>query len=172
VEFRTKPQLAQRMLARALDAGVPAAWVTADEVDGGSPALRGWLEGRGVWQGLAVKCTELLEAARPNGVVRERAEQLATAVPTEQWIACSAGHGAKGRRLYDWTRVQLAALAIARMAEWLLVRRRRRDGELAFYACSGPAATPLVGLVRVAGTRWAVEMVFPQLAKGRVWAVG
>jgi hypothetical protein len=115
--------------------------VTADE-----------LEGRGVWHVLAVKCTEPLEAARPNGVVGERAEHLAGAVPAEQWIACSAGHGAKGRRLYDWTRVQLAAPATAGMARWLLVRRRR-DGELAFYACYGPAATPLVGLVRVAGTR-------------------
>jgi uncharacterized membrane protein len=114
-----------------------------------------------VWHVLAVKCTELLEAARPNGVVRERAEQLATAVPTEQWIACSAGHGAKGRRLYDWTRIQLAAPATAGMARWLLVRRRR-DGELAFYACYGPAATSLVGLVRVAGSRWRVEMCQPQ----------
>ena len=47
VGFRTKPQLAQVMLERALDAGVPAAWVTADEVYGQDPALRGWLEGRG-----------------------------------------------------------------------------------------------------------------------------
>jgi SRSO17 transposase len=38
--FRTKPQLAQVMLARALDAGTPAAWVTADEAYGGDPALR------------------------------------------------------------------------------------------------------------------------------------
>jgi SRSO17 transposase len=53
------------------------------------------------------------------------------------------------------------------MARWLLVRRSRRDGELAFYACYGPAATPLVGLVRVAGTRWAVEEGFQQ-AKGEV----
>jgi hypothetical protein len=44
----------------------------------------------------------------------------------------------------------------------LLVRRSRRDGELAYYACYGPAATPLVGLVRVAGTRWEVEMCQPQ----------
>ena len=56
------------MLERALDAGVPAAWVTADEVYGGSPALRGWLEGRGVWHVLAVKCTEPLEVSSPNGV--------------------------------------------------------------------------------------------------------
>jgi hypothetical protein len=46
-------------------------------------------------------------------------------------------------------------------------RRRRRDGEVAFYACSGPTGTSLVGLVRVAGTRWAVEEGFEQ-AKGEV----
>jgi SRSO17 transposase len=167
VGFRTKPQLAQRMLERALDAGVPAAWVTADEVYGGSPTLRHWLEGRGVSYVLAVKCTELLEASSPNGVVRTSAEELAAGIPAEQWIACSAGHGAKGRRLYDWIRVELAAPTTAGMARWLLVRRSRRDGELAFYACSGQAGTSLVGLVRVAGTRWAVEEAFEQ-AKGEV----
>jgi SRSO17 transposase len=167
VGFRTKPELAQLMLERALDAGTPAAWVTADEVYGGSPALRGWLEGRGVWHVLAVKCTELLAVDGPQGPVRTSAEQLAAAVPAEQWIACSAGHGAKGRRLYDWIRVALAAPATAGMARWLLVRRSRSDGELAFYACCGPASTPLVGLVRVAGARWAVEEGFEQ-AKGEV----
>jgi SRSO17 transposase len=167
VEFRTKPQLAQLMLARALDAGVPAGWVTADEVYGGSPALRGWLEDRGLWHVLAVKCTELLAVHGPPGSTRTSARQLAAGVPAEQWIACSAGHGAKGRRLYDWTRVALATPATAGMARWLLVRRRRSDGELAFDACYAPAATPLVGLVRIAGTRWAVEEGFEQ-AKGEV----
>jgi SRSO17 transposase len=174
VEFRTKPELAQLMLERALDAGVPAAWVTADEVYGGSPTLRQWLEGRGVWHVLAVKCTELLEVQAvdaPAGA-RTSAEQLAAAVPAEQWIACSAGHGAKGRRLYDWTRVDLAAPASAELARWLLVRRSRADGELAFYAGFASAGTSLVGLVRVAGVRWAIEMVFPQVAKGRMRAVG
>src|SRR6266545_1645669 len=164
VGFRTKPQLAQLMLERALDAGVPAAWVTADEVYGGSPALRGWLERRGVWHVLAVKCTELLEVQAVDAAAgaRTSAEQLAAAVPATQWIACSAGHGAKGRRLYDWTRVALAAPAAVGMARWLLVRRSRSDGELAFYACYGPATTPLIGLVRVAGTRWAGEEGFEQ----------
>lgn len=31
VSFVTKPQLARRMLERALDAGVPASWVTGDD---------------------------------------------------------------------------------------------------------------------------------------------
>jgi len=150
------------MLERALDAGVPAAWVTADEADGGSPTLRQWLEGRGVWQVLAVKCTELLAVDGPPGAVRTSAEQLAAAVPATQWIAGSAGHGAKGRRRYDWARVELAVPAGPGMARWLLVRRGRRDGELACYAGYGPAETSLLGLVRVAGTRWAVEEGFQQ----------
>jgi hypothetical protein len=62
------------MLERALDAGVPAAWVTADEVYGGSSALRGWLEDRGVWHVLAVKCTELLAVDGPQGPMRQSVE--------------------------------------------------------------------------------------------------
>src|SRR5215204_6676498 len=48
VAFRTKPQLARAMLERALDAGVPAAWVTGDEIYGGDRRLRLWLEERDV----------------------------------------------------------------------------------------------------------------------------
>src|SRR5262249_35486004 len=46
VEFATKPQLARRMLERAFDAGVTAAWVTGDAVYGGDRRLRIWLEER------------------------------------------------------------------------------------------------------------------------------
>jgi hypothetical protein len=42
---------------------VPAGWVTADEADGGSPALRGWLEARQLLYVLAVKATEPLPPA-------------------------------------------------------------------------------------------------------------
>jgi SRSO17 transposase len=156
------------MLERTLDAGVPAGWVTADEVYGGSPTLRQWLEERHLPYVLAVKRTELLASPGSDGpaAARTSAEQLAAGIPAEQWITCSAGHGAKGRRLYDWTRIQLDAPATSAVARWLL-RRSRRDGELAYYACSGPAATPLVGLVRVAGVRWAIEEGFEQ-AKGEV----
>jgi SRSO17 transposase len=164
VGFRTKPQLARVMLERALDAEVPASWVTADEVYGGDPALRRFLEERGISYVLAVKGTEPLGTATRESAT---AAQLAASLPAEQWVAASAGHGAKGRRLYNWARIQLAAPAGSGAARWLLVRRSRRDGELAFYACFGPAETSLLGLVRVAGTRWAVEEGFQQ-AKNEV----
>ena len=38
--FATKPKLAWAMIGRALDAGIPAAWVTGDEVYGADPGLR------------------------------------------------------------------------------------------------------------------------------------
>jgi SRSO17 transposase len=159
VEFRTKPQLARVVLERALAAGVPASWVTADEVYGGDPALRRFLEDRDLSYVLAVKGSEPLGTATQGSAT---ASQLAAGLAAEQWVACSAGHGAKGRRLYDWARIQLAAPAAAGCTRWLLVRRSRRDGELAFYACYGAASTSLVGLVRVAGVRWAIEEGFQQ----------
>jgi SRSO17 transposase len=98
VQFRTKPQLARVMLERALDAEVPAAWVTGDAAYGGDPALKRWLEDRGVSYVLAVKCTEPLVVRGLDGPVRASAERLAAAVAAEQWVTASAGQGAKGRR--------------------------------------------------------------------------
>src|SRR4051812_14689403 len=44
VGFATKPELARRMLTRALDAGVPAGWVCSDEVYGQDKRLRVWCD--------------------------------------------------------------------------------------------------------------------------------
>jgi SRSO17 transposase len=101
VRFATKPELARRMLERALDAGVPAGWVTADEVYGGSPTFRVWLETRRLPYVLAVRCTEPLQPPAS-------AKTLAAQVPPECWLRINAGDGAKGRRWYAWARVPLS----------------------------------------------------------------
>jgi SRSO17 transposase len=163
VGFATKPELARVMLERALDAGVPAGWVTGDEVYGNSPALRGWLEDRQLPYVLAVKATEPLPP--PSGS-SATAARLAVQVPPEDWLRLSAGQGAKGRRWYGWARLPLASTgAPCGWQRWLLVRRSLRTGELAYYVCAGPAGLPLVALVRVAGSRWRVEEAF-QAGKG------
>ena len=41
-----------------------------------------------------------------------------------------------------------------------------------YWLSNLPADTPLVELVRLGKLRWRIEMVFPQLAKGRMRAVG
>jgi SRSO17 transposase len=159
VGFHTKPQLARRMLARALEAEVPVAWVTADEVYGGDGRLRRWLEERDAAHVLAVNCNQSLV----SGLFRfERADQLAARIPPGAWRHLSAGQGAKGERIYAWARVTIRPLREPGRGHWLLVRRSLADGELAYYVCYGPAETSLAELVRVAGVRWTVECGFQQ----------
>ena len=67
VGFRTKPQLAQLMLERAVESGVPFAWATGDEVCGNDRNLRLWLERRCVPHVLAIKRREKLWALTDRG---------------------------------------------------------------------------------------------------------
>jgi SRSO17 transposase len=167
IGFHTKPQLAQQMLTRALDAQVPAGWVTADEVYGGDARLRAWLEEQDLAYVLAVKATQPLWAAGEQGPAEVAARWLVARLPTRAWRRLSAGDGAKGPRVYDWARVALTRPGWPGRGFWLLARRRLSDGELAFYVCFGPARTSLAELVRIAGIRWAVEECF-QAAKDQV----
>src|SRR3954453_106121 len=166
VAFRTKPQLARAMLERALAAGVPAQWVTGDEVYGGDGGLRGWLEEQRGAPVLPIKRPEPLWST-PTGTPLA-ATTLAQAVPETAWERLSAGAGAKGPRVYAWARVPIRPLREPGWDCWLLVRRSLADPtDRAYYGCFCPAGTPLAELVRVAGTRWAIEECF-ESAKGEV----
>jgi SRSO17 transposase len=168
IHFQTKPELAHAMLDRAPTAGVPAAWVTGDEVYGGDRRLRVWLEEQDVPHVLAVKRTEPLWAATDRGPMQVAAEELSAALPADAWQPLSAGDGTKGPRHYDWARVAIRPLSEPERGYWLLVRRSLTDPtELAYYVCFGPAAATLTDLVRVAGMRWAIEAGFED-AKGEV----
>jgi SRSO17 transposase len=171
VEFATKPELAMRMLGRAIDAQVPAGWVTADEVYGQHGKLRMMLEERGMPYVLAVPVNQrviaTIDESGASKVAELRADALAARLPAQAWKKISAGAGAKGPRLYHWARAAIRPLEDAD-SYWLLVRRSLSDPtDLAYYLCHGPERTPLRELVRVAGARWAIEETF-QTAKGQV----
>ena len=156
--FQTKPELAQRMLERASEAGVPAAWVTADEVYGGARRLRLWLESAHQPFVLAIKRTEPLWVLTERGPQQRPAADIAADVASDAWVCLSAGDGAKGPRLYDWTRVPIRPLREAGWEHWLLVRRSLSDpDDVAYYVCFAPVGMSLEEFVRVAGTRWAIE---------------
>ena len=157
--FATKPRLARRMIARALDTGTPAAWVTGDEVYGADPGLRADLENRHIGYVLGVAVSHRVATAAGTC----QARQLAARLPRGAWQRYSAGEGAKGHRYYDW-----AWLAIdpGRPGHrWLLIRRNRHTRELAFYRCYSPRHAPLATLVKIAGIRWTTEENF-QAGKG------
>jgi len=158
VAFATKPELARRMIERAVNAQIPFAWAAGDEVYGGNPKLRSWLEDQQISYVLAVACSEMIAtAAGPR-----RADELAALVPASGWQRLSCADGSKGPRLYDW-----ALLETASPHRQLLVRRSLHPGEkgdleVAFFRCYSPCPVTLPELVAVAGARWAIEDCFAE----------
>jgi len=153
--FATKPALARQMITRALDAGTPAAWVTADEVYGQDPQLRAELARRGLGYVLAIPKRHLII----TGIGGRTAIELARRLPARAWQRMSAGPGAKGPRWYDWALIEAADPAVTEGGgpHWLLIRRTISDGEYAFYRAHAPGPVPLAQLVKVAGSRWKIE---------------
>lgn len=159
VVFATKPQLAREMLARALDAEVPAAWLTADEVYGSDHALRGFCEERRLNYVVAISsATHLFLNGKRRAVGKHAAE-----IPAAAWRRISCGAGAKGEREYDWACVSWPHHEQDTHVRGWLVRRSLADPtELAFYFTYAPRGTPLAKLAAVAGSRWAIEEGFEQ----------
>jgi SRSO17 transposase len=163
VEFATKPALARAMLGRALDAGIPARWVTADEAYGQDHKFRAFLEQRRLGYVVAVPRSQSAGPGTGYGNTGSRADVLAAAAPAQAWKRLSAGDGAKGPRLHDWAVATLpdAGQPGGEYERWLLIRRGLADPEdLAYYLCFGPAGTTIGQLVRIAGARWAIEECF------------
>jgi SRSO17 transposase len=163
VVFRTKPQLAQRMLGRALEAGLKPAWVVGDEVYGRDGKLRQFLEQRSLRYVLAVASNTYVD----RGLSQVTPAQVLEELEPSDWTRLSAGKGSKGPRLYDWARVKLNSY-LAPMQRWLMFRRSLTDEkEVAFYVVHAPEHTSLEAMVRAAGQRWPVEECF-ESAKGEV----
>jgi SRSO17 transposase len=181
-EFATKAVLAQRMLARALDAGVPAGWVAADEAYGQDYKFRTWCEHHKIGYVVAVPRSQSIPLPLDDTAVfslgSRRAGDVVAHAPEQAWKRRSAGSGAKGERVYDWAVASLypSDHTPPGWRRWLLARRQiltaeqleqGKQPEIAYYLCAGPPGTTDEDLVRVAGARWAIEECF-QTAKTEV----
>ena len=164
IKFATKPRLAVAMIERAIEAGVPFAWVAADTVYGGDEVQTA-ARRAGKGYVLGIPSSQLFWLGSPEGPVSNTAQQLVEALPASQYVRLSAGDGAKGPRLYDYLELAEVAADVAdtpaSATVWtagLLVRRRLGDGELAYFLTRCPQGTPLAVLVE--GRRWAIEDAF------------
>jgi SRSO17 transposase len=162
VEFTTKPRQAQVMISRAITAGVPFAWFTADETYGQAKYLQAWLEGQDVSYVMAVRCSDTL--TMPDG--EQRADALIAAAPARSWQRLLTGAGAHGPREFDWTRIAVRTSWRPGRGHWLLPRRSiSNPEEIACYGCYGPRRSSTADLAWIAGSRWHIEECFQQ-AKG------
>ncbi len=94
-------------------------------------------------------------------------QQLAATVNADDWVRLAAGNGAKGPRRYDWARLPLRSWQTPG-ERWLLLRRSvANPKDIAYHVAYVPHGCPLQDMVRVAGSRWAIEECF-EAAKGEV----
>lgn len=162
--FATKPKLAHQMLARAFEAGLRPAWVTGDSVYGDVRGLRLWLEEREQAHVMAISGKEYVWI----NLQQHRISQLLAELPAEGWTRLSAGDGAKGPRWYDWLLIPVNRPPQQGWRRWVLVRRKLEDpSEVAAFAVFAPDDTDLETMVRIAGSRWTIEVIFEE-AKGEV----
>ncbi len=168
VGFATKPQIARRMIARAVAAKVPFSFVTADSVYG-TGDIEAILRKAGKGYVLGVAANHVFNSWGKKQFVRGTASAIAQDLPKSVWRRLSAGEGTKGPRLHDWAYLELADLdadenndtLIRNWTRGLLIRRSiADDGDLAFFSTWCPKGTPMEKLVSVEGCRWAIEDSF------------
>ena len=109
IAFATKPQLARGMIARAIRAGVPFAWVAADSVYGvGEIEMALRRVGKGYVLGVSGSHQFNSWIGKPE--VAGTAEEIGEELDPSAWQRLSAGSGTKGERMYEWAYCELADL--------------------------------------------------------------
>jgi len=163
VEFATKPQIARRMITRAIAAKVPFSFVATDTVYG-TGMIEALLRNAGKGYVLGVAANRVFHSWGKPQLVSGTAATIAQSLPKTAWRRLPSGEGTKGPRLHDWAYVELADLEADTLAgEWtrgLLIRRNIASGDLAFFSTWCPKGTPMAKLVAVEGHRWAIEDSF------------
>src|ERR1700758_5353248 len=134
VEFATKPQIARRMITRAIAAKVPFSFVATDTVYG-TGMIEALLRNAGKGHVLGVAANRVFHSWGKPQLISGTAATIAQSLPKTAWRRLSSGEGTKGPRLHDWAYVELADLEAGTLAEeWtrgLLIRRNIATGDLA-----------------------------------------
>ena len=155
------------MIAHALAAKVPFAFVAADSVYG-TGDIETMLRKAGKGYVLGVAANHVFRSWGKKQLIGGTAAKIAQSLPKSAWRRLSSGEGTKGPRLHDWAYLELADLDVAQYnstltGEWtrgLLIRRNIADGAMAFFSTWCPKGTPAKKLIAVEGRRWAIEDSF------------
>ena len=96
--FKTRPKQAEAMIQRALDAGVPFAWFTADEEFGQNPGLREFLEEKDVPYVMAIPKNTRIPISEGDA---QTIEETARKIRPNDWQRRACGIGSKEFRIYE-----------------------------------------------------------------------
>jgi SRSO17 transposase len=184
VTFTTKPMLSLAMVQQVVQAGsLPCRWVAGDEAFGDNPALLDALAELGLWYFMEVAHDTRVWDERPVTVVppwsgRGRkptkarladdaaaprsVTDWAAALPATAWQAYTVKEGSQGPLVAEFAFQRVIAVrdGLPGPEVWLVLRRRRNDGELKTFLSNAPADSTPARLVRTSGMRWPIETCF------------
>jgi SRSO17 transposase len=189
--FKTKQALALEMVqAIVTEGGLRFRWLTCDEAFGRDGAFLDGIAalGRGyvaevphdtqVWlthpatavptwtgRGRRPRKARLV----PGEPAPQRVDQLAAAVPLDEWHPSLIKEGSNGPLLAEFAfhRGVAVRAGLPGPDVWLVFRRGLGENpELKVSLSNAPAHTPVTALVRVAGMRWPIETAFEESKGG------
>src|SRR2546426_4667786 len=175
--FKTKPALAQEMLAAVVQSqALRCRWVVADEAFGGNPDFLEGVTGLGLWYFAEVPHSTRVWEARPvthvppwrgrgrrpqrerlvEGVPAARTVlEVAAGLPAEAWARQTSKEGSQGPMVAEGAtrRVIAGRGALPGPDVWLVLRRHVETGGLKTSLCTAPVDTAVETPVRMSGMR-------------------
>jgi SRSO17 transposase len=158
--FREKWRIALAHVRTVLQAGLTLEAVVADAAYGEVAKFRAALERLGVSYVVAVPYS--VGARLTAATSSESLAALANSLAPSAWHRIRWGQGTKGPLAARFAAVRVR-IPKSRSERWLLCQESLVDGERQYYFSNLPATTPLKTLVRIARSRWAIEVQYRDL---------
>jgi SRSO17 transposase len=158
--FREKWRIAVAHVRTVLAAGFTLEAVVADAAYGEIAQFRAALERLGVAYVVAVPY--FVGARLAAETPRESLAALANSLAPSAWHRIRWGRGTKGPLEARFAAVRVR-IPKSRSDRWLLCQMSLVDGERQYYFSNLPPTTPLTTLVRIARSRWAIEVQYRDL---------
>lgn len=158
--FREKWRIAVAHVRTVLAAGFTREAVVADAAYGECAQFRAALERLGVQYVVAVPYS--VGARLAAGMAAESLAALANSLAPSAWHRIRWGQGTKGPLEARFAAVRVR-IPKSRSDRWLLCQESLIDGDRQYYFSNLPPTTPLKTLVRIARSRWAIEVQYRDL---------
>lgn len=158
--FREKWRIAVAHVRTVLQAGFTLEAVVADAAYGEIATFRAALERLGVVYVVAVPY--FVGARLTGATARESLAAIGNSLAPSAWHRIRWGQGTKGPLEARFAAVRVT-IPKSRSERWLLCQAALVDGERQYYFSNLPADTPLKDLVRIARSRWAIEVQYRDL---------
>ena len=191
IRFQTKPQIALKQIQQAVEEGVPAGVVLADEVYGSNREFREGIAELELNYAVAVRCTTTIWALerqplppkpwkgkgpQPTRMRRDEThqpitmQQLARQLPEQSWQEVAWREGSRGalRSRFTALRVRPAygddRKGRLQPEQWMLIEWPAGSSEPSgYWLARMPESTSLKQLVAISKHRWVIERDYEEL---------